>query len=121
MFVAGLSFVLSSLSGNGAEIELARDGKTAYAIIRNTNATPAEIFAAKELSAFLEKATGAKFAVISETNQPLPQKAIYVGWTDFAGRHADLSKLGAEDWIIKTKDKNLILAGGRPRGTLYAV
>lgn len=121
LVVGVLSSMTAGLSSNGSEIELARDGKTEYAIIRNTSATAAEVFATQELSAFLEKVTGAKFVIISERTQPLPQKAIYVGQTDLAARHVDFSKLGQEDWIIKTADQNLILAGGRPRGTLYAV
>ena len=124
LLIGGLSGILAGMCGNGIAgnaLELTRDGKTDYAIIQGTNSTPAETFAAQELSAFLEKATGAKFAIRSETNQPLPGKGIYVGWTDVGGQSADLAKLGDEEWIIKTQDKNLILAGGRPRGTLYAV
>ncbi|MCX6984921.1 MAG: DUF4838 domain-containing protein, partial [Lentisphaerae bacterium] len=61
------------------------------------------------------------FATMLETDKSLPTKAIYVGWTDFAHRNIDPAKLGKEDWIIKTEGDNLILTGGRPRGTFYAV
>lgn len=121
-FLAGvLSVAVAGLFSGSTGIEVARDGRTEYVIVQNTNATQAEMLAAKELSSFLGKVTGANFAVVSEATRPLPPQALYVGWTDFAGRHADLSKLGQEDWIIKTKGRNLILTGGRPRGTLYAV
>jgi len=124
LFIGGLSCVLAGMFWSCSTrntLDLALGGQTEYAIIQGANATPAEKFAAQELSAFLEKATGAKYTILSETNRPLSQKGIYVGWTDVAGRCVDLSKLGEEEWIIKTQDKNLILAGGRPRGTLYAV
>jgi uncharacterized protein DUF4838/glycosyl hydrolase family 67 len=121
LFIVGLSFLVAGLFGVCTGTELAQDGKTEYVIIQNANASAAEKFAARELRDFLEKVTGAKFAARLENNQSIPPKAIYVGWTDFAGRHVKLSTLGQEDWIIKTVGPNLILTGGRPRGTLYAV
>ncbi len=104
-----------------AGVRLASGGKTDYVIIQGTNATPAEQFAARELSAFLGKATGAAFAILTPTNRPVPARAIHVGWTGLAGQSLDLAALGQEEWVIRTQDGNLLLAGGRPRGTLYAV
>ena len=104
------------------DMELTRNGQTQYAIIKSTNSTPAEKWAVEELSAYLQKVTGARFEVMSETNASLPPSAIYVGWTDFArGKGMDGSTLGDEEWIIKSTGKSLVLTGGRPRGTLYAV
>ena len=119
--VAGLSFLMPGLCGVCTGAELAKGGKTEYAIVQGANATAAEKIAAKELRGFLEKVTGAEFSAMLETDEPLSSKAIYVGWTNFARRNIDPSKLGQEDWIIKTEGDNLILTGGRPRGTLYAV
>ena len=121
LFVVGLSFLMAGLSGICTGADLAKGGKTEYTIVQGANATDAEKFAARELREFLQKMTGAQFAAMLETDKPLPSKAIYVGWTDFARRNIDPSKLGQEDWIIKTEGDNLILTGGRPRGTLYAV
>jgi hypothetical protein len=46
----------------------------------------------------------------------------HVGWTGFARGHgADPAKLGPEEWAVRTVGKDLVLTGGRPRGTLYAV
>ena len=33
----------------------------------------------------------------------------------------DCEKLGEEEWVIRTVGDDLILTGGRPRGTMYAV
>ena len=107
-------------AGNSG-LELARGGKTEYVIVEGAQATPAERFAARELGAFLKKATGADFALVSETNQPLPAKAVYVGWTGYAAQGIPLASLGAEEWVVQTRQRNLVLTGGRPRGTLYAV
>ena len=70
----------------------------------------------------MKKMTGAEFPLKSENAlQPGQSKAIYVGQTDYAKKYVDFSSLGEEEWVIKTQDGNLILTGGRPRGTLYAV
>jgi len=126
--ISGLVTVsfLAGLFGNpdaeAQELELARNGQTDYAIIQSAKPTPAEKLAVEDLSAYLQKIAGSRFAVVSETNAVLPPHAIYVGWTDFARKQGlDLAALGDEEWIIKSFGKNLVLAGGRPRGTLYAV
>jgi hypothetical protein len=45
-----------------------------------------------------------------------------LGRTAFAaGQGIDFDGLGREEWILRAVGDNLIIAGGRPRGTLYAV
>jgi hypothetical protein len=106
----------------GKKLELASDGRTDYAIVEGPNPTPAERFAAQELSTHLARVTGATFKVISETTHVLPSRAVYVGWTKFAhGQGIECSRAGDEEWIIKSFGDNLVLTGGRPRGTLYSV
>ena len=74
------------------------------------------------MTAYLEKITGAKFEVIEEKDLPSGVPAIYLGVTKYAGAQGiDFSKLSSEESVLRTVGKNLILAGGRPRGTLYAV
>ncbi len=47
---------------------------------------------------------------------------IYVGQTQRAEQNGvTFSQLGEEEWIIKTVSNDIILTGGRYRGTLYAV
>lgn len=104
---------------NENKCKIAENKKTDYVIIVPKNAIESEKFAAKELSDFLGKSTGAKFILANKL--PLGKKGIFVGRTDFAKSHGvNFSKLGNEEWIIQmTNDGCLIIAGGRPRGTLY--
>jgi hypothetical protein len=45
-----------------------------------------------------------------------------VGQTAFAAAQGiDLAGLGEEEWVIRTVGEDLVIAGGRPRGTLYGV
>ena len=103
---------------------LALGGRTTYVIAVASDAIPAEIKAAHELAEYLNQITGAKFAVLPETNVPATTPQILVG----AGTRVksllpgrDWAGLGMDGIVQKTVGSNLILAGGRPRGTLYAV
>ena len=108
---------------NGA-IHLAQNGKSSYVIALAKDAIPAEKTAAEQLQKYFQQITGAQIPIESETavNANAPQ--ILVG----AGERVkvllpqqDWKSLGSDGIVIKTVGKNLILAGGRPRGTLYAV
>lgn len=102
--------------------ELVREGKTKYVIIQSNNATEIEKEAIRDLSHFLTKVSGAAFPIVTESSKPNHKNAIYVGWTQFALQNGiDCEGLGEEEWIIRFVDDNLILTGGRPRGTLYGV
>ncbi len=86
-----------------------------------TDATVPQKHAAQELADHLEQITAQKFKV---TNQPaLDDRCILVGPQAAQRAEPDFSTagLGEEGFIIRTHGNNLILAGGEPRGTLYAV
>ena len=89
-------------------------------IATSQGATPAEKTAATELRDYIQKLCGAECKITNEKDVHAP--AIYLGWTEAARKAVgDLSKLGDEEWVIRTVNGSLILTGGRPRGTLYAV
>jgi len=90
-------------------------------IVLAENATPAETTTANELAEYFGKMTGEEFAVLPEVKSGNPSIAVYVGPTAFAkSNNVDCAALGAEEWVLKSVAQNLIVAGGRPRGTLYA-
>ncbi|MFA7158776.1 MAG: DUF4838 domain-containing protein [Kiritimatiellia bacterium] len=122
MFLAGGIVFAFAFWPFSNKVELARSGKTEYVVVQSENATDPEKFAVQELTNFLGRVTGASFPVVSESALAGKTRGIYVGWTEFAARNGiEASKLGEEEWIIRTVGKNLVLAGGRPRGTMYAV
>jgi len=78
--------------------------------------------AAKELAAYLEQAVGMAFTVVTEAAAAPDKNHIHVGLTVVAkGFGMDAVALGPEEWAVRTHDNDLVLAGGRPRGTPYAV
>lgn len=119
--VAGFLSGCNSLNDNvGVDgLTLTREGKSDYVIMVDPNATEAEKFAAAELSEFIQQSTGATLPVKEE--KPKEQGgAIYVGQTKFASESGvDFDKLGPEEWVIRSIGDDVIITGGRPRGTLY--
>ena len=106
-----------------ATLTLANNGATRYVILTQPGASAAESNAAVELADTLRQVTGATFPIV-EAGAKLPKHAILVGPGPLAGKRfpeVPLGELGLEEIVIKTKGNHLLLAGGRPRGTLYAV
>lgn len=94
---------------------------TDYTIIVSGKPTAAEQMAAEELAKYLGKVADANFKTINEASGK-PAKGIYVGWTQFAANNGiTLSAFSSEEWSVSTVGNNLVMTGGRPRGTLNAV
>ena len=81
--------------------------------------SPAERTAAEELKTYLTKMLGAPCEIVTEAQAAGP--AIFVGPTAFAQKSGvDCAALDREEWALRATAGSLIVAGGRPRGTLYA-
>ena len=85
-------------------------------------AIPSEKTAASELALYLEKATGAHFPIFQEDGPRPEGPAFFVGPTRAARKQGlDPAVMGGEEWAIRASGDVIVLTGGRPRGTLYAV
>ncbi len=106
-----------------APLQLAHEGKTDYRIVLPADAIAAERHAAAELAAFLKASTGADFPVVAEAEAG-GGPCIMVGFGTKAQALVPDRKpavFGPEEFVIETHPPHLLLAGGRPRGSLYAV
>ena len=115
-----------SAAGDVAQrkLTLADQGRTSYVITLGDDAPAPERKAAEDLASYLGRVTGAKFAVKSPTEASAEQPCIMVGQTESVKEFVpdvDWKSLGQDGIVIKTKGQHLVLAGGRPRGTVYAV
>ncbi|HTL29932.1 MAG TPA: DUF4838 domain-containing protein [Tepidisphaeraceae bacterium] len=120
--LVALFAVSFTIPAHADAITLAQDGKTNYTIVTGDDASPAEQTAARDLAEHLYAMTGARFAVKKTADGDGPK--ILVGPSALAKKLSPETKwdaLGTDGMIVKTVGKDLILAGGRPRGTLYAV
>ena len=80
--------------------------------------------ATRDLKKYLDAATGARFEIVDCESVPGGASRIYVG--DSAkvrslAPEVDWDALGTDRIVIKTAGKDLILAGGVPRGQVYAI
>lgn len=102
---------------------LVADGQSNYVIVIPSAPSPSEAYAAQELQTFLKAVTGAELPIQSEAkSSDRPQ--IHVGATELAIRtvgQEKLTELGDEGFAIRTDGANVIIAGGKLRGTLYGV
>src|SRR3954468_5322449 len=106
-------------------MELTRDGQPLAVIVIADNAPAADQFAAKELADHVEQISGAKLTIHKES-EPADDKLprILIGRTKQTAQltpNVQWDALGHDGIIIKTFGNTLILAGGIPRGTIYAV
>ncbi|HPM84840.1 MAG TPA: alpha-glucuronidase family glycosyl hydrolase, partial [Candidatus Anammoximicrobium sp.] len=106
-----------------ASLRLAAGGRTSYSIVLDPDATTAEKHAAEELAVFLKQVTGADFPVQATAQTPAgPLLVVGPGRVASAvAPNVNLESLEPDGIVIETVGENLLLAGDRPRGTLYAV
>ncbi|NLC57114.1 MAG: DUF4838 domain-containing protein [Armatimonadetes bacterium] len=115
------ALVLLAAAPADKSVELARDGKARATLVVAEEAIAAEKTAATELAAYLKKVTGAEFTI---QGRPGPGTNILLGRSREVERRLprlDWRALGSDGIVIRTVGDDLVLSGGRPRGTLYAV
>ncbi|MBX3112594.1 MAG: DUF4838 domain-containing protein [Fimbriimonadaceae bacterium] len=100
-----------------------RVDKTWQTVVTSPDATPAEARAAQELATTLAKVTGAP-SKVTQATKTLPDSCVVVGRGKLVDRYfpsAHYERLGDEESLMTRRGSRLLLTGGRPRGTLYAV
>ena len=100
---------------------IAENGLAQAVIVIAADAAEPEQHAAVELANFLQQITGANFEIVrppagGKSRLLIGPKAAKLAAADFS-----TDGLGADGVVIRTVGNDLILAGGHPRGTLYAV
>jgi len=101
--------------------DITRNGKPVAIVVVDETATKAEITAANEFVKYISSISGASLPI---SNKPATNgNNIYIGQTKTTKSiiKYDWNKLKSDGILIKSTNNNLILAGDRPRGTLYAV
>ena len=117
------AMLLASGSAHADGLTITADGSSEFAILLAADAIPAEKFAAEELASHIERMSGAKLTIVNDEGT-LPKHAILLGrprQLSDLGVQLDWSELDEEGYLIRTTKDHLIVAGGRPRGTMYGV
>ena len=113
--------ILTLATGSFADVEIARRGKAAAKIVLGADASETEKWAADELAFFLHLSTGCAIPVVSDPTPFQNRLLVGEGAARLAGSGFDAKSLQPEEIFVQTEGHDLILAGGSPRGTLYAV
>jgi hypothetical protein len=98
-----------------------RNGNAGMRIVTSPSASPVEQFAASELARYLEKMTGANFAIEAKTR--VAPEAIVVGRDEAKSVDESIaqSNLGEDGFVIRRSGGRVLIAGASDRGTLYGV
>jgi len=100
---------------------IAENGVAKAVIVIAEDASEPEQHAAAELAGFLEQITGAEIEVVSPPAADSPRLLVGAGAAKLAEPDFSTEGLGTDGIVIHRVGDDLILAGGHPRGTLYAV
>ena len=109
-------------SGSPAFTISATDHKPCPIVI-SSNASPSERYAAQELQHYLEAITLVKLPIVEDSVRSVSREILVGDNAHVRALHLplDISKLGPEGFALRTLKNKLIIAGARPRGTLYGV
>ena len=122
-WAASILLGLVMVASASADLTLADNGQTKYRIILPANAIPSERYAAEELQGYLEKISGAKLPIVSDTEKPTSSEILLGDNSHLAALlpKIDFAKLGPDGFVLRVDGNRLIIAGGKPRGTLNGV
>jgi len=93
-----------------------------WSIVVAGDAAASERYAGEEFQSLFRQLTGLDLPIVGQA--PAKSKNVFIGpgAAAAAGRAGfDASGMGEESLRIRIRGKNIVIAGGRPRGTLYGV
>jgi len=114
----------ASAAQRSGDLKIVSDGKSPYSIVLASDAIPAERTAAGELQKYIQEATGAELPIKNEADVSSETPQILVGPGPRAKKllpSQNWNDLKGDGILIAPVGDSLVIAGDRPRGTLYAV
>lgn len=116
-----LNFRQSVSAGVKETYSLFADGKTRYSIALDTAASASEKWAAKELQHWLKEVSGAEFPLVSLHESKSPR--IVVGHNHLVEKLTGMEAPAMldETYYYKNAKEDILIYGGKQRGTLYGV
>ena len=111
----------SRIGSSVGGLTVAHNGASTAVIVVDKRASPPQQHAANELAYFLEEVTAVALPVVNHASPAGPRLLVGPDAARLAKSSFTSDGLGAEGIVIKTVGNDLILSGGEPRGTLYAV
>ena len=120
--IVTLLIVVLLLVGRGyGAVTIAQNGAARAVIVVAEDAPEPEQHAAAELADFLRQITGATFKISHASVAGKPSLLVGPQAARLVDTEFSIDGLGTDGIIIRNVGDDLIVAGGYPRGTLYAV
>ncbi len=120
LFLISILFLVNSISclKDGIPVASLSD----WEIVVSKEAIPSERYAAEEFHSLFLEAVGQNLPITSDPHTD--KHHIYIGYSpqmESSSAGFSVDNFGEEELCIRIDRNNIALAGGRPRGTLYAV
>ena len=120
-YIAGLLLWLCSTALSATEITIAENGRSRCAVVVAEDATLPEQHAAIELVYFLEQIMEAEIPLVHEAQEDTANLFVGSKAAKTVSPYFSNKNMESDELVLRTVGNDLILAGGEPRGTLYAV
>jgi hypothetical protein len=119
-----IAFIAFLFLGTGCSKHqtLVENGKSHFKIFVSDSAIPSEKNAAKGFQKTIKDISGCNLPIVNQIGPD--SKYVFIGFNGAPPsllKDLNISKFGKEEFILRTDDENLLIAGGQPRGTLYGV
>jgi len=120
LMVLALSAALLAC-GTGSATWMRADAYPTFHVVVSDSASESEQFAAREFQKYWKLTTGAEITVSSEAGDGVNVWIGRDGVPEVLSRKLELDGLGNDGLCIRTDGNNLLIVGGRLRGTMYGV
>ena len=107
-----------------AAVRIGEAGDAVAVIVVGDVESKGSHIAAADLQDVLKRITGAEFEIVEQTDDTDARTRIFVGGggpVRAIASDIDFDGLARDEIVMKTVGRDLVLAGGGPRGTVYAV
>ncbi len=122
--IVGLFVLNNAVGGPRPEsIALVRGEPSPVSIHAGDDADPCIRYAAQELRRFLLEMSGVDLPIVTHPALRQSSALVICATQHMSDREGfpDIEHLGKEGYVLRVVGRRLIIAGGRPRGTLYGV
>lgn len=118
-----LAALLNASCATIAPSTVASNARSDWRIVVASNAIPSERYAAEELQRYLERISGAKLPVVTDEGAAAGNEILLGDNAHLRrlGPPVDFAKLGTDGFVLRSHGTCVVIAGGKPRGTLYGV
>lgn len=108
--------IMASLYGTAQSLELVKNGSSVYHIYLSPGSSRIDSKAANVLQDYFYRVTGVRLPV---ENKPSASPAFIIGANNLHDK--EIRDLPEDGFIIRTSQKNILIAGNSAKGTLYGV